>query len=250
MKVTVDFYDNTTVTFDNYDNFMSIFYSRLDEIKNLNVNYYFYYDIVTPEPNRSRNHYSQSITMYITENKLEISLNLDSHDSKLEDIYYTIKNVILNAPTKYDDIIKNKNKIISVVSFSIGMIPSIIITSQLLLVGPIRSIFLGGYVIYPIVCIIMSYVLGGVITSSKLDKYYDSILRDKVYAGYSNGKSIYKDDIDKFISTSEILIGTKHNNLENRNAIKQEYEKYKKLLPKELIVLLVISFIILIIGLF
>ena len=250
MKVTVDFYDNTTVTFDNYDNFMSIFYSRLDEIKNLNVNYYFYYDIVTPEPNRSRNHYSQSITMYITENKLEISLNLDSHDSKLEDIYNTIKNVILNAPPKYDDIIKNKNKIISVVSFSIGMIPSIIITSLLLLVGPIRSIFLSGYVIYPIVCIIMSYVLGGVITSSKLDKYYDSILRDKVYAGYSNGKSIYKDDIDKFISTSEILIGTKHNNLENRNAIKQEYEKYKKLLPKELIVLLVISFIILIIGLF
>ena len=252
MKVTVDFYDNTNITFDNYDNFMGIFYSRIDEIKTMDIYYALNYTVMTPAPNRSRNFYTQSIQMHINENKLDITLNLKSADSKLDEIYNFIKNKILNAPEKYDEVIRNKNKIINTVSFGTGMIPGIVITSLLLFIPVVNNIILKGYVVYPIVAVILSYMIGSIISSSKLDKYYEPIVPSKKYVGYdsTNYKRIYKDDIDSFVGTSEILIGKKINNLDNRRMIKKVYEKYKGLIPKELIALLIVTVIIIIIGLF
>ena len=250
MKVIVDFYDNTNITFDNYDSFASIFYSRLDEIKRMDVYYSLNYNIVTPEPNRSRNYYNQSIQMHITENKLNIELKLNSQDHKLDELYNLIKNIILNAPEKYDIVIRKKSSITNTANFAIGLIPSLIISTILLFVPNLNTIFLKGYVVYPICCIVLAYLIGSVFASSKLDKYYTTIMPEKKYAGYSDGHAVYKDDVDKFVGTSEILIGKKVNNLSNREQIQQEYNKYKKLIPKELLILLVMSIIIIIIGLF
>ena len=250
MKVIVDFYDNTNITFDNYDNFASIWYSRIDEIRSLDVYYSLNYNVVTPEPSRSRTYYSQSIQMHISENKLDITLKLDSQDRKLDDLYNLIKNTVLNAPEKYDMVIKKKSSITNTVAFAIGMIPALIITTILLFVPVINNIMLKGYVVYPICCLILAYLIGNMVASSKLDKYYDPIMPEKKYAGYSDGHAVYKDDVDKFVGTSEILIGKKVNNLFNRNQIKQEYEKYKKFIPKELLSLLIATVIVIVIGLF
>ena len=252
MKVTVDFYDNTNITFDKYDNFASIFYSRIDEIKSLNVYYTLNYTVITPEPNRSRNYYTQSITMYINENKMDITLNLSSEDPKLDELYNLIKGIVLNAPEKYDNIIRQKSKITNTVAFAIGMIPALILSTLLLFVPVINTIFFKGYIVYPICCLFIAFIIGSMVASTKLDKYYEAIMPEKKYAGYdyNKGASIYKDDIDKFVSTSEILIGKKANNLTNRERIQEEYNKYKKIIPKELIALLIASVIVIIIGLF
>lgn len=132
------------------------------------------------------------------------------------------------------------------------MIPGIVITSLLLFIPVVNNIILKGYVVYPIVAVILSYMIGSMISSSKLDKYYESIVPSKKYAGYdsTNYKRIYKDDINSFVDTSEILIGKKINNLDNRRMIKKVYEKYKGLIPKELIALLIVTVIVIIIGLF
>ena len=250
MKVVVDFYDNTNITFDNYDNFMSIFYSRIEEIKSMDVYYKLNYTVITPEPNRSRNFYMQSINMYINENKLDITLNLKSDEPKLAEIYNLIKNKVLNAPEKYDVVIREKNKITNAVIFGAGLIPGMLITILLLFVPIINDVFFKGYVVYPLISIFLAYIIGGVFSSSLLDKYYNTIIPDKKYAGYdtTNHKRIYKDDIDSFISTSEILIGKKVNNLRNREAIMTEYKKYKSRIPMELIALLTITIIVIIIG--
>lgn len=250
MRVIVDFYDNTNITFDNYDNFASIFYSRLEEIRSLDVYYTLNYTVITPEPSRSRTYYNQSIQIHITENKMDLTLKLDSTDHKLDDVYNLIKNVVLNAPEKYDMVIKKKNSITNTVGFAIGMIPALILSTILLFVPVINTIFLKGFVVYPICCIIVAFVIGGMIASSKLDKYYSTIMPEKKYAGYSDGKAVYKDDIDKFIETSEILIGKKVNNLTNRTRINEEYNKYKKYIPIELIILLVATIIVIVVGLF
>ena len=251
MKVTVNFSDNTNITFDNYDNFMSIFYSRIEEIKSMNVYYNLNYSVITPEPNRSRNLYFQTIQMYINENKLDITLNLKSEDPKLDEIYNLIKTKILNAPEKYDEVIRKKNKITNTVTLGSGLIPGIIISTLLLLIPGLNNIIFKGYVVYPIITILLTYIIGGTIASSKLDKYYESIVPNKKYAGHdSNYNSVYKDDIDSFVGTSEILIGKKINNLENRRLIQNEYNKYKVLLPKELIALVFISLVVIVIGLF
>lgn len=248
-KVNVDFYDNTYVTFDKYDNFASIFYSRIDEIKNLTVTFSLNYEVATPEPNRSRNWYGQSIVMYISENKMDIQLNLKSDDPKLEELYNFIKSVILNAPEKYDDIIKHKSKIVNTVTLATGLIPSLIITTLLLFVPVINMFILKGFIVYPAFASIMAFVIGSMISSSKLGKYYDTIVPDKKVS-YSTGSRVEKDDIENFTGTSDILIGKKVDNLENRRIIREEYNKYKANLPKELIALLGISVVVIIIGLF
>lgn len=147
---------------------------------------------------------------------------------------------------------ENNNKIINTVSFGAGMIPGIVITSLLLFISVVNNIILKGYVVYLIVAVILSYMIGSMISSSKLDKYYEPIVPSKKYAGYdsTNYKRIYKDDINSFVGTSEILIGKKINNLDNRRMIKKVYEKYKGLIPKELIALLIVIVIVIIIGLF
>ena len=183
---------------------------------------------------------------------MDITLNLKSEDPKLDEVYNLIKNKVLSAPEKYDDVIRRKSKITNTVTFGIGLIPGMVIAALLLFVPVVNNIFFKGYVVYPIVAVFLAYIIGSMFSSSKLDKYYNPIMPIKKYAGYdsTNYKSIYKDDIDSFVGTSEILIGKKVNNLENRRMIKIEYEKYKTLIPKELIVLLVATVIVIIIGLF
>ena len=252
IKASVNFYDNTDITFDNFDNFLSIFNARLEEIKNIDVYFTLSYSVKTPEPNKSYDSFYQTINMYIRDDKLDISLNLKSDDDKLTEIYSLIKNKILNAPEKYDFIIKKKNKITNTVSFGAGIIPSVIITSIFLFIPKINNIFLHGYVVYPICILFLTFIIGSMISSSKLDKYYKNIMPEKKYAGWDskNSKSIYKDDIESYIGTSDILIGKKVNNLKNRQIIYKEYKKYKKNLTEEIVGLIIISVIVLIIGLF
>ncbi len=250
MKVIVDFYDNTNITFDNYENFMSIFYSRLDEIKSMNVSFSLSYEVRRPAPNKFTNNYYQHINMYITENKMEIELKLSSEDRKLDEIYQVIKNTIVNAPQKYDTVIKEKSRISNTVSLASGMIPAMIVSAILVFIPVIGSIFLHGFIVYPVCSFILAFIIGGTFSSSKIDKFYSTIMPEKVYSGYSNGKSVYKDDVEKFIGTSEILIGKKVNNLSNRESIKKEYEKCKEILPRNLIILGVASVIVIVIGIF
>lgn len=252
MKVIVDFYDNTNITFDNYDSFMGIFYSRLNEIKTMDVYYTLNYTVMNPEPNRSRDYYTQSIQMHINENKFSIDLNLKSEDPKLDDVYKFIKNKILNAPEKYDDIIKNKNKIMNTITFATGLIPGMVMAALLLFAPYVNNIIFKGFVVYPLIVLFIAYLIGSMIASSKLDKYYETIMPSKKYAGYdsTNNERIYEDDIDSFVSSSEILIGKKVNNLDYRRIIKKEYEKYRGFIPKELVALLIVTIIIIIIGIF
>lgn len=252
MRVIVDFYDNTNITFDNYDTFMGVFFSRVDEMKSIDIRYTLSYNIITPEPNRNRKFYTQSIEMYINENKLKISTNLKSEDPKLNEIYQLIQEKILTAPEKYDEVIRKKSKITNTIAFGKGLIPGMSVATALLFVPAINNILLKGYVVYPIIASIVAYVIGSMASASKLDKYYEPIMPNKKYAGFdsNNYKNIYKDDIESFVGTSEILIGKKINNLKNRKMIKEEYNKYKGYIPKELIALLIATIIVIVIGLF
>ena len=244
MRMNIDFYDNTNISFDNYDNFISIFYNRTAEIKTINVDFYLNYSIKTPEPNRTNNIYYQSISLYITETKFDISLNLNSQDPKLDEIYKLIKDTILNAPEKYDETIKKRRKITSRVAWAIGFIPGIILPLFLLFFSEIRMLFIEFY-IYPIVAIILSYIIGYTIANAKLDKLFKQIVPEKVYAGHDrNYNSVYKDDVESFIQKSEILIGKNIDHLKIREKINETYKKYKNFIPVELALLVIVTLIL------
>lgn len=244
----VNFTDDTSVKFDNYNNFISIFNSRLDEIKYI----YVYYSIsyTTEREGQRSEYYNQHISMTILENKMDIDVSLSSNDDKINDIYELIKSKVLNAPPKYDKVIQKKSSINTIVSLAIGFIPALIITTLLLFVPTIRQIYAMGYVVYPIASVILAFAIGGTIGSSKLDRWYKSINPEQKYAGYdsTNYKSIYKDDIDSYVKSSEILIGKNANNLDCRKNILNYYEKYKKYIPYEIGAMLLMSVIVLFLG--
>ena len=248
LQFDVDFYDDTQIRFDNYNNFISVFNSRLEEIKNIYVHYCLYYSVKTGQ--NDENYYSQYINLWIYEHKMNIDVSLSSADKKLEDIYELIKNKILKAPEKYDEVIKKKVSITTTFGLAIGFIPALIISTLFIFIPTVRQIYASGYVVYPLTSLFLALFIGGTIGSSILDKYYINIVPDQKYAGYDSdkGKSIYKDDIDKYVTTSEILIGKNALNLEYRKRIKAYKDKYKKWIPYEVGIMVLISIIVLFLG--
>ena len=107
-----------------------------------------------------------------------------------------------------------------------------------------------GYVVFPIASVILAFAIGNVISVFILDKWYKSINPEKKYAGYdsTNYKSIYKDDIDSYVNSSEILIGKNSNNLNCRKNIISCYEKYKKYIPFEIVAMILLSIIVIFLG--
>lgn len=246
IKVDIDFYDDTHIRVDNYNSFITIFNSRLKDIKNLIVMYHYNYWI---QNEKDSNYISQSLTMNIYEDKMNIDVNLSSADNKMNDIYDLIKAKIQNSPVKYDRIIKNKTSITNKIGLSIGMIPSAIICVLLLLVPTIREYYEKTYILFPILTLFLSLVIGNTIINGRMDKLYSPLVPEKKYAGYdsSSGKSMYKDDIDKFVNSSEIIIGKNIDNINNRKEIQEMEKKYSKFIPIELISLLVLSIIVIIV---
>ena len=246
-KATVNFYDDTSITFDNYNSFIMAFNNRLEEIKNFSIRYGCSYYI---QHGTSDKYVNQSINMSIWESKMDIDVNISSEDRRLNDVYELIKSKILNAPEKYDRIIKEKGKITNKISFAVGIIPSLVFLTLLMFVPTIRHIYGMTYIAFPILSVILSFVIGGTITGGKMEKLYKNIVPEKKYAGYdtTNHKSLYEDDIDKYKQGSEIIIGKNIDNIRNREEIKSEEEKYSGYIFKEIVAVVVMSAIAIIIG--
>lgn len=248
IKCAFDFYDDTKIDVDNYDEIVMIFNKRLLEIKSMWIRYAYSYTIKNGSDFKV---ISQHINMNIYENKMDIKVSLSSADEKMNDIYQLIKDKILNAPEKYDRIIKKKNYIMTKVGLALGLIPSLIICTLLTFISSIRQLYVESYIIFPLLVLLLGYFIG-TFMNNKMDRLYSTLIPNKKYAGYdkTNHKSIYEDDIDKFISTSEIIIGRNFDNLNKRKEIIDMEEKYNKYIPIELIILLIISLIFMIINLF
>lgn len=240
----VNFYDDTNIKFDNYNQFLSVFQNRLSEIKSVMVRFYLDYSVFSPE--KSRKHYSQHINMNIYEARMDIDVSLCSDDKKIDDVYELIKSKILKAPVKYDDLIRKRKYIYAVVDLAMGFIPAFAITFFLLFVPSIRDAFAASYVLYPICCLFLSFFIGSIFSSAKLNRLYRNIIPSKKYSGYdvNKHKSIYEDDMNKYLQTSEVLIGRNLDNLKFRRQIFQCYSTYKKIIPIEVVVLVIVSIIV------
>lgn len=251
IRFDINFYDDTEVRFDNYNNFISIFNSRLHEIKSINVDFRMSYMKHEPgEDIYNSPSFNQYIDMNIREDKMSIEVSLSSSDGIIDDVYKLIKSKILNAPEKYDKVIKKRKLISNTVGMAISFIPSLIITTALLFVPTIREVFSESYILYPICCLLLVFFIGRTISGIKLDKLYENLLPEKKYAGFDkqNYKSIYKDDIDKYLSTSEILIGNNVDNIRKRNQIMENYNRFKKFIPFELLIMIAISIVVIFLG--
>lgn len=249
LKFDVNFHDDTSAVIDDYDYFISVFNKRLSEIKSVYVTYSIFYWEESGLNDFQDKCIHQKITMYIRENAADIDSILSSKSSIMVDTYSFIKEKILTAPKKYNKIIKNKFRIIMTIEFAVGFIPAIILSIFMLFSSSMRSIFTNGMVLYPAATILLGFLFGQVLYSGKMAHLYENISPERIYAGYNKStyKSIYKDDIKDYTEKSEILIGKNYNNLKDRKTIKKLYNKYKKYLPIELLIILIMSIVVVLI---
>ncbi len=238
-KISLNFYDDTEIKFDNFNNFSAIFNNRLEEVKSISVHYYLSYS--EKKQDERIEYHTNSITMWIYEDKMEVNVSLDSNDGKTNHIYEIIKDKLNNAPEKYDSVIRNKSSIMFKVGMALAFIPAIVVCILLLFVPTLRMLFASGIVLFPIVCCMIAFVLNGTMSAWKLEDLYKNIVPSKKYISYEKG---YKDDIDRYTNTSEILIGKKTHNMENRKQIMEIYDKYKKYIPYEIGVIAILSLIV------
>lgn len=246
LTFNVNFSDSTNITFDKYENFVSVFNNRLHEIRSI----FCYYNLSYFDKNgKSKDNH---IYLSIYEDSMDIDVSLNSEDELMNNIFHFIKEKIQSSPEKYDYVIRKKNKIINTYSFSLGAIVGIVLTTLLLFISSIRIIILHYFIIYPLLCLIISYIIGFIVFSGKITNLYKCIDMDKIYDGYDTEKniSIYKDDKQKYMNTSEVIIGKNINNLKNRENIAMLEKKFKKFIPYELLIILIISLLIFIIGMF
>lgn len=246
-KCEFNFYDDTNITVDNYNSFITIFNNRLHEVKDMWIRYSYSYWI---QNGRDQKMVSQHINMNIYEYKMDIEVNLSSDDKKMNDIYQLIKDKILRAPERYDRVIKKKSSITNKIGFALGAIPSLVICTLLVFVPTIRQIYGMTYVLFPIAVVLLAFMIGNTVFGGKLDRLYSTLVPEKKYDHYdaTAGKSVYKDDIEKYLETSEIIIGKNIDNIKNRKEIVELEQKYSKYIPIELIVLLILSIIMILVG--
>lgn len=242
-KCTFNFYDSTTITVDNYNSFTTLFNTRLDEIKNMWVRYSQKYSIVDGRDNKFiANH----IYMNIYEDKMTIDVSISSEDNKMNDIYELIKEKILKAPPRYTRMIKKRGLIKNKIIIAFGIIPSTVLCTLLAFMPTIREANNGAYFLYPLAILLIGYLIGNIIVGSKLNSLYETLVPDKEYVGYNKNtsKSIYKDNINKYLDTSEILIGKNINNIKYRKEIRKMEKKYSSYLPIEIAVILALSILV------
>ena len=246
-KCTFNFYDDTNIDVDNYYDFQNIFNNRLHDVKSMWVRYSYMYTIFEEG---KPTYVNKSINMDIHEERMDIDVHISSEDDKMNNVYNLIKEKILTAPEKYDRVVKRRSSIITKVGICIGLIPSSFICLLLLISPEVREFYAKTYVTYPIIVLILAYIIGNVIAHLMLGKYYTPLLPERVYAGYdsSKQKSIYKDDIEKYVGTSEIIIGKNVDNLKNRKEILDIESKYTSFALYEFIGLVVLSIIVIIMG--
>lgn len=244
LTFSVEYNDNTEIKYENYINFVTAFKNRIEEIKHIYVHYNLYYDTRNEEKKVNEFHH-KNITMYIYTDKIEMHFEQDVNDEKIKDIYNFIKDKIDRAPTKYEEIIKEKSKITLTVGASIGFIVATAICVILLIFPTMRTLYAQSFVLYPILCLFLTFVIGEVIGINMLDGLYKNIVPEKKY---ESSVKDYRDDINKYTEKSEVLIGKNYNNLEKRTKIKEQYNECKKYIKYEAIALVVISILVIIIG--
>ena len=247
LKFRINFHDNTESEIDNYEQFMDIFENRIKEIKYMWIKLIFNYEI--DYPGKESQYIYENIDLSIYEDKIKIETDIKSVDHKLDYLYNKIREMVLTAPEKYDDIIKKRTFIMSKVGLSYGLIPSTVLCLLSCTIETIRMVYMTTYVLFPIATILIGFAIGVTISFFIMQKLYETLVPEKKYAGYDkNYGSIYTDNVEDYINSSEILIGKNVDNKAKREKIKEMNTKSSSLIVIELLVVLVISVIIVGLG--
>ena len=248
LSITIDFYDKTSVTYDNYTSFITAYNNRIQDIKHIDISFSFSYEDFGQnlfDVKTHRNH----IYLYIVENKFKAEIEYPTNESKynVKDIYDYIKNIEANAHPRNSFIIKKMDKIYNRVRFSYGLMIGPIIGALFLLVPEFRSNNKSIFFLYPLISIVISYLIGSIFSTHKLSDLYEKISPEKESYYDSNFNRRFKYNIEEYENSSEVCIGYYTDSVKARQSIYVIYKKNNSTLIYKIGFLLLLSLIFIII---
>ena len=137
----------------------------------------------------------------------------------------------------------------SKVGLAYGLIPSILLCLLSCASEAIRLVYMTTYVLFPIATIMLGFAIGITVSFFIMGKLYATLIPEKKYAGYDKKYgSVYTDNVEDYINTSEVLIGKNIDNKNKRDKIKSMYEQSSKLILIELAIVAIISIVLIGLG--
>lgn len=246
MRFVVDFIAGNSITYENYQDFKLILNTRVFSIKRIYL--YFSSSYAIQIKGGQTEFISQHINLVITETKMDVDVEISNKDTGMDEIYRYISTIIMQAPEKYDRLIKFKDLINVKVGAAVAFIPVIVLTMGLLFFDVTRKFVLDYYWAFPLVVLLFTVAIGILIGSARTRSIYDKLIPDKKYAGYDPNKkqSVYNEDFESYSDSGEVLIGKRAGNMELRERLAKMEKKSNRALLIELGFALVASAIILI----
>ncbi len=225
IKYTIFFMDNNSVTYDDYDHFITVFKNRVFSIRHLIIDYTISY-------NKDGKFIYNSLNLSATEDRFAVSSNFANGDTYMRDVYDLIAQKITAAPPKYDRIVKAKELINLKIGFAIGMIPAIVLITASAFIPQLHDFYKNFFYMFPILILLLAVVFGFFLGSTKTSGSYAKLVPQK-YGGYDKRtqSSYYQDDIQKITETSEVLIGNNTNNNDERRHILEMEKRFTNLIP-------------------
>lgn len=230
--------------------FVSMLYSKSNEIEKVSINYSCYYAQNTSSADYYKAQRSdESVNITFMEESIYYNNHQEYTEQQFSQIISEIDALIYNAPRRLDSVVtaKSTKKTIPsmVVSFAIGMVISVIVFVLFrfdILDFGIKNLVLSFY-FGPFV-MLCSFVLGFSVPGKNHALYRKLNLKQR-YVGYdkSSKSDVYTEDYRNIENGCEVEIGKFSDNGEIRDAIEKNYAKAKKILIVEVVAFIVLSVI-------
>jgi len=203
----------------------------------------FHYNERAPE--KKTVFHSEEIVMSIREQTFGVKYSM-YNAAAVNQIIHKIQQTIAEAPEKMTDVMANQPIVISKIGLGVGLIPGMLLACIGFAVPQFRTFYGQIPGIFFLISLVLGVAVGILIAAKMVEPLYHSIVGRQRYAGYNKKthQSMYRDDMDDYSSTAEVLIGSKVDGLRKRQKLDEYQKKFGKLILPELLVVLVASVIV------
>lgn len=230
-------------TKDDINWFVETLLKHSDQIERVTLSFTSYYYCNTSNNNFHQAQRSEeSIYLSFRCDYISLSSDISNPRPEFNNMLGEIKNMIYNAPPRYDETMTKKTTKENLPSLSIGLFVGLIFTVGLYLFCRFLNIDI---IINPYVCseyfapvmLALSFVVG-LIIPGKNHALYRKIEMRRKYVGYdkSTHTDIYENDVRDFTDQCEVEIGKFSNYGKIRAQIEENYKKSKKIVLIETLI--------------
>lgn len=248
INIEIRYIDGLSVEKENeYDWFITEIYSNREKIEKIRIIFSAYikeYDEIGNENIRRIERYM----IWIGENDISFLAKSENYDEIVYETINDIKNIIMGCPDKYDKTIKGKflrsQSLYLAIGFLVTIILILITKFYLMPKYDAIAIALNNKLVYIFVFLILVEFLGSLIGNTIINSLYQRITpKQKRVFNRKTHNTTYTDDIERYKSDCEIMIGKNTYNTSDRIKIEKMFSICKKIIIIELCISVIVGIV-------